>query len=59
MIKKNTLNTQYDKDGRPFKNIAVKKDLTKPSYYEGREQKWHWVWLFKYLDTNEKFTINK
>ena len=52
----NTLDIQEGKLGRPFKNIAVLK-TEKPSVWINRVERWHWLHVFKYVETGALFAV--
>ena len=59
-IKLNTFETQYGKLGRPFKLIAIEKNLTLPSKFIQRVECWTWFYTFKYEDDKSgKFKVHE
>jgi len=52
-----TLEIQKSKDGRPFRMIGITKCQTRPKMWVNGEQRHHWIYQFKYLDTNTYFYI--
>lgn len=43
--------------GKPFKLIGLSKNLQKPSIWVDRTMKWHWVYLYKYIEDGKMFEI--
>ena len=56
-LKLNTLEPQEGKLGRPFRMVMVTKDVTKPPKWVNKVEKFHWLYLFKYLDDGSEFQI--
>lgn len=54
--KLNTLEPQEGKLGRSFRMIGMGK-APKPSKWLNKVEKWHWIYLFKYLDDGSCFEI--
>lgn len=52
----NTFDIQEGKIGRPFKNTAIER-VPNTSKWINREEKSHWLHIFKYLDDGSNFAI--
>lgn len=52
----NTFNTQEGSKGRPFLNTAVQR-VPNTIKWIGREEKSHWLHIFKYIDDNSCFAL--
>ena len=49
-MKLNTLQTQHDKNNRPFRLSGTRKNLQIPAKWIDKVLKYHWIISFIYLD---------
>lgn len=57
MINFNTFDIQTSKLGKPFKQISVRRNTDiKPKWID-RAEKWHWIYLFKYINEYGFFEV--
>lgn len=53
----NTLEVQEGKLGKPFRQIGLRKNLQKPSFWLNKTDCYHWIYTFNYIDKSGGFEI--
>ena len=53
----NTFDIQEGKLGKAFRQSAVSINTDRPSKWMSNVEKWHWIYLFKYVNEDKFFEV--
>lgn len=55
--KLDTLEIQEGKLGKPLRQIGVRRNLINPAKWIGKNESYHWIYTFVYIDKSGSFEI--